>query len=44
MECLRHAVAFGTAACLTEGTNPPRKEDVDGVLPDVAVQEVSLDL
>lgn len=44
IECLRAAVAFGTAACLTEGTNPPRKEDVDGVLLDVAVQEVLLDL
>ena len=27
-ECLRTAVAYGTAACLTEGTLPPRKEDV----------------
>lgn len=43
-DCLRHAVAFGTAACLTEGTNPPRKEDVDRILPDVALQEVLLDL
>ncbi len=27
-ECLRYAVAFGSAACLTEGTKPPRWEDV----------------
>ena len=27
-ECLRAAVAFGSAACLTPGTNPPKKEDV----------------
>ena len=28
-ECLRTAVAFGSAACLTEGTKPPRKEDIN---------------
>lgn len=27
-ECLKTAVAFGTAACLTEGTQPPLKDDV----------------
>lgn len=27
-ECLRYSVAFGTAACLTSGTNPPKPEDV----------------
>ena len=27
-ECLKTAVAFGTAACLAEGSQPPRKEDV----------------
>ena len=26
--CLKTAVAYGTAACLTEGTKPPKKEDV----------------
>lgn len=44
MDCLRTAVAFGTAACLTEGTNPPKKEDVAKILPDVFVQEVLADL
>lgn len=41
-ECLRYAVAFGTAACLTEGTNPPRKEDVSALLPQITVQPASL--
>ena len=31
-ECLRYAVAFGSAACLTEGTAAPRKEDVERLL------------
>lgn len=44
IDCLRTAVAFGTAACLTEGTNPPKKEDVAKILPDVFVQEVMADL
>ncbi|MBQ0011043.1 MAG: 1-phosphofructokinase family hexose kinase, partial [Ruminococcus sp.] len=26
--CLRLAVAYGSAACLTDGTRPPRKEDI----------------
>ncbi len=28
-ECLREAVSYGSAACLSAGTNPPKKEDVD---------------
>lgn len=27
-ECLRTAVAYGTAACMTEGTKPPKKEKI----------------
>ncbi len=42
MECLRHAVAFGTAACLTEGTKPPREADVARILPCIAVEEIPL--
>ena len=30
-ECLKNAVAFGTAACLTEGTAPPSYEDVQRI-------------
>ncbi len=31
-QCLKTAVAYGTAACLTEGTLPPRKEDMQRIL------------
>lgn len=27
-ECLEYAVAFGSAACLTSGTKPPRRDDI----------------
>lgn len=30
--CLKQAVAYGTAACLTEGTLPPNKADVEAIL------------
>lgn len=30
-ECLRLAVAFGSAACLTEGSLPPRKQDIEEI-------------
>lgn len=29
--CLKRAVAYGTAACLTEGTLPPEKADVEAI-------------
>lgn len=31
VRCLKRAVAYGTAACLTEGTLPPEKADVDWI-------------
>ena len=31
-DALRNAVAYGTAACLTEGTQPPRGEDIAWIL------------
>lgn len=31
-ECLRTAVAYGTAACLTQGSQPPEREAVAGIL------------
>lgn len=37
-ECLCRAVAYGTAACLTEGTKPPRPEDVTRVMGEIEVQ------
>ena len=30
-DCLKHAVAFGTAACMQEGTRPPTARDVEKV-------------
>ena len=30
-ECLRQAVSFGSAACLREGTAPPRKKDIEDI-------------
>lgn len=32
LECLKTAVAFGSAACLTNGTNPPKKADVKNII------------
>lgn len=39
-ERLRYAVAFGTAACLTEGTLPPRKEDIEKILSMVTLEKI----
>ncbi len=30
--CLKNAIAYGSAACLTEGTNPPRAGDIEKFL------------
>ena len=38
--CLKNAVAYGTAACLTSGTLPPRKADVEKIYTQVDVKEV----
>ncbi len=37
---LRAAIAFGTAACLTEGTLPPKKCDVDKIYPNVCITKL----
>ena len=37
---LRRAVSYGTAACMTEGTRPPRKCDVETVYEQVKVTEI----
>lgn len=39
-EKLRMAVAYGTAACLTEGTRPPRAEDIRRILRSVAINKL----
>lgn len=31
LECLVNAVSYGSAACLTAGTNPPKREDVEAI-------------
>ncbi len=38
-EGLKSAVAFGTAACLTEGTNPPKAEDINKIISKITVKE-----
>ena len=40
MGCLRTAVSYGTAACLTAGTLPPEKEDIDKIYSQIDVIEV----
>ena len=37
--CLRRAVAYGSAACLREGTAPPEKHAVEALLPEIDVEE-----
>jgi len=37
-ECLINAASFGTAACLTEGTEPPRPEDIKRIREEVRVR------
>ena len=37
-ECLRLAVAFGSSACLTEGSMPPRKQDIEEIYQKIAVE------
>lgn len=37
---LRRAIAFGTAACLTEGTRPPRTCDVENIIKEVTVNKI----
>ncbi|MBO5884003.1 MAG: hexose kinase [Clostridia bacterium] len=39
-EALRVAVAFGSAACMSEGTRPPMKEDVDALLDSIKVTKM----
>ena len=36
-ECLRSAVAFGTAACLTDGSQPPQKDRIDEIINKITV-------
>ncbi len=38
--CLQNAVAYGTAACLTEGSLPPIAEDIARVYSQVQVKKL----
>ncbi len=40
-KCFAHAMAFGSAACLTEGTLPPRKQDIDALLAQIKVEKIA---
>ena len=40
LDALRLACSFGTAACMTEGTRPPRLEDVEKIFKDTSVVRV----
>lgn len=39
-EALKTAIAYGTAACLTEGTLPPEEKDVAQLLPQIQLETV----
>ena len=39
-EMLRFAVAYGSAACMTEGTRPPKREDVEALLPRISLRKI----
>lgn len=41
-ECLRSAVAFGTAACLTEGSQPPEQEKIKTILEQIQIKVTDL--
>lgn len=40
-QCLKTAVAFGSAACLREGTTPPLPQDVERLLGEISVYTAS---
>ena len=40
-DCLCRAVAYGTAACLSEGTRPPRAEDVRDIVEKIMLRSIS---
>ena len=41
-EMLRMAVCYGSAACMTEGTRPPRAEDITKLLESVQVTKLNI--
>lgn len=39
-ECLKNAIAYGSAACLSEGTKPPTKGDVERLLSEIKIERI----
>ena len=39
-DSLRLACAFGTAACMTEGTRPPMPEDIENIFKNISIKEI----
>ncbi len=39
-QTLRLAAAYGTAACMTPGTRPPRPEDIERLLPQTVLEKI----
>ena len=38
-DCLRNAVAYGSAACMTSGTNPPQISEIEKLIPKIVLCE-----
>ena len=38
-DCLKTAVAFGSAACMTKGTNPPLEKDIERIIKKIKVEQ-----
>ena len=41
-DVLKTAVSYGSAACLTEGTKPPRKDDIEALLKKTIVKQIRI--
>lgn len=39
-ECLKNAVAYGSAACMSEGSQPPERENIERLLPLIHIQRI----
>lgn len=39
-ECLKNAVAYGSAACMSEGSQPPEQENIERFLPLIHIQSI----
>ena len=39
-ECLKNAVAYGSAACMSEGSQPPEPENIERFLPLIHIQSI----